>query len=78
MDDINEDNYLDDAMVPADPMHLVPKSDKFDHNTYNGYIQAKVRIMRNGIKQAGKVIARKRDGDNQPIGKGHVNPLLDT
>ena len=76
--DIKNNDYLDDAIIPKDPKIAAPKADEMDHDVYDGYIQAKVKLMRNGVKQAGRVIARKKDGDNRPVGRKHANPLLDT
>ena len=56
---------------------MAPESDKFDHNAYNGYIQTKIWLTRNGVKKSSKVIARKKDIDNRPIGQRHANSLLD-
>ena len=75
---VDDNEHLDNTVKPVDPTLLVPESNEFDHNVYNGYIQAEVRIMRNGVKQAGKVVAWRKGDDNQPIGKGHSNPLLET
>ena len=78
MAEIEDNSYLDDPVVPANPTLAAVESNEVDHSAYDGYIQAEVRIVRNGIKQAGTVVARKRDNDNRPIGKRHLNPLLDT
>ena len=40
--DIEDDSYLDDLLEPAAPKMTSVESDDMDHNSYNGYIQAKM------------------------------------
>jgi len=44
----------------------------------DNYIGAKIMTLRGGVLSRGLVIRRKRDGDGNPVGRSHMNPVLDT
>ena len=44
----------------------------------DNYISSELLFPRNGTLAKGKVTARKRDSEGNPIGRAHQNPILDT
>jgi hypothetical protein len=68
-----EDNNSGDTEPP-----VVDDEDDFDTEALDNYLQAEVVLAVGGENLSGKVIARKRDADGNPIGKANMNPILDT
>ena len=54
------------------------EADDMQHEAYNKYISARVRIPQGDSMSYGTVKRRKRDSDGNLIGKSNDNPLLDT
>ena len=44
----------------------------------DNYLNAEISVPRGGTLSKGRVIARKRDKDSNPIGLANTNPILDT
>lgn len=44
----------------------------------DNYVGAEIELPFGGSLKAGKVRGRARDANNEPVGKSHSNPLLDT
>ena len=74
----DDDDDFDEPIVPIDESLTMPEADDFDYDAYDGLIEAEVRLNRNGVQQAGRVVSRKTDKSGRPFGGGHANPLLDT
>jgi hypothetical protein len=56
----------------------MPEADSFTVDAYNKYIGAKLRMPLNDALSEAKVLGRARDGEGNPIGISHANPLQDT
>ena len=52
--------------------------DDFTADTVDNYLQAELRLPRNGDLVMAKVVRRLRDGEGKPLGKRSSNPVLDT
>jgi len=76
--DPDVEDYVTPEYVPIDHELQMPEADEWDPEAFDKYIAAEVRLPKNGEEILGKVIARKRDHDGNPIGKAHNNPILDT
>lgn len=44
----------------------------------DNYVAAELLLPRGGEMARGRVVSRKRDRDNNPVGRAHSNPILDT
>jgi len=89
-DDFNElevPDYLqqdddDDVHTPRfdhmEPEAAMPEADEMNHEDFDKYISAKVTLPRGDAFVLGKVIGRKRDAEDNPIGRAHSNPIFDT
>ena len=44
----------------------------------DNYIGAKIMTPRGGVLSRGRVVRSKRDGNGNPVGRSHTNPVLDT
>jgi len=44
----------------------------------DNYIGAEIMTPRGGILSRGQVIRQKQDGQGNPVGRSHINPVLDT
>jgi hypothetical protein len=56
----------------------MPEADSFTVNAYNKYIGAQLRLPLKDTLLEAKVLGRARDGEGNPIGISHANPLWDT
>jgi hypothetical protein len=56
----------------------MPEADDFTIDGVDKYISAEVFLLKGDSMTLGKVIGWKRDCNNNPIGVGHINPILDT
>jgi hypothetical protein len=56
----------------------MPDMDNFDPKTYDAYISAQFQLPRDDEYKLGKVIQRARGEEENPIGRHHQNPLMDT
>ncbi len=72
------EDYITPEYAPIDSDLQMPEADEWDSEAFDNYIAAEVRLPKNGEEVLGKVIARKRDHDGNPIGKANNNPILDT
>jgi hypothetical protein len=63
------DTLVDDSL---------PDQDEFTPDAYDKYLGAELLLARDDQVHPGKVVARKRDSNGDPIGKSNGNPLLDT
>jgi hypothetical protein len=57
---------------------IMPEYDKFDPNAFNQYINAELLLPGGDSLLTGKVIARKKDRDGNPVGRSNANPILDS
>ncbi len=66
--------YLDDTNV-MDPEYanaeITPKIE-------DNYLSAELMLPKSGVMVKGRMTARKRDLDGNPIGRANDNPILDT
>jgi hypothetical protein len=76
--DLFEDDgdYMDETIV--DPVFDKPEADEFTAETFDKYLTANVLLPRGDSQLKGKVVARARDSNNNPVGKANNNPILDT
>jgi hypothetical protein len=56
----------------------MPEADSFTVDAYDKYIGAQLRMPLNDALLEAKVLGRARDGEGNPIGISHANPLQDT
>ena len=77
--DIDEgaDDYDDEPPVLIEPEAAMPE-EEIDHDAYDGYLSAEIKLMRNGVESMGRVVSRKTDEDGKKTGKSNSNPLLDS
>jgi hypothetical protein len=61
-----------------EPEASMPEADDFTIDGFDKYIAAEVILPKGDNMVLGKVIGRKRDCNDNPIGMGHSNPILDT
>lgn len=73
-----EDDYETPHFEPVDKEAVMPEADEFSHEEYDKYISAKVLLPKGDQLVLGKVIGRKRDVNDNPIGVAHSNPIFDT
>jgi hypothetical protein len=79
-------SVLDDVFLPEDDAEyepyeqdaVMPKADDYTPEAYDQYLTAEVLLPNMGNATKGKVTARKRDADGNPIGQRHSKPILDT
>ena len=74
LQDADDDGYY----IPAEPEADKPEIDSFDEDTYSRFMSTEVLLPRGDYQYIAKVLGRKRDGDGNPIGQYHPNPILDT
>jgi hypothetical protein len=74
---VDEDD-IDLADQLHDPESSKPDVDDYTPEEQDEYLSAVVDMPRDGDLITGRVTRRKRDAENQPLGKKHSNPLLDT
>jgi hypothetical protein len=67
--------YSDDSTGDEATM---PEADNYDHDAFDQYINAEVLIPVGDSLLTGKVIARKKDRDGNPVGRSNANPILDS
>jgi ribosomal protein L15 len=72
------DNSVTPDHPPMEPENSMPEADNWDAEAYDQYISAEVLLPKDGQEVLGQVVARKRDADGNPIGRGNSNPILDT
>jgi hypothetical protein len=79
-DDVDPEveDYITPEYVPVNKELQMPEADEWDSEAFDKYIATEVRLSKNGEEILGKVVARKRDHDGNPIGKANSNPILDT
>ncbi len=68
----------DDDYYQAEPEGDMPEADDFTPDAFDVYISAQVQLPKNDALVSGKVIGRKRDANDNPIGVSNSNPILDT
>jgi hypothetical protein len=76
----------DDVFLPEDDAEyepyeqdaVMPEAHDYTPEAYDQYLTAEVLLPNMGNVTKGKVTARKRDADGNPIGQCHSNPILDT
>ena len=54
------------------------EADDTEFETFDKFLGAELLVNDNGEAVPAKVLKRARDNDGKPIGKTHLNPLLDT
>jgi hypothetical protein len=54
------------------------EADDYTPDAYDQYLPAEVLLPNMGNVMKGKVTARKRDANVNPIGRRHTNPILGT
>jgi len=74
----DDDDALTPHFDPIEPEAEMPEADAFTHEEYDKYISAEVILPKGDQMVLGKVIARKRDINDNPIGVAHSNPIFDT
>jgi hypothetical protein len=67
--------YSDDSTGDEATM---PEADDYDHDAFDQYINAEVLLPVGDSLLTGKVIARKKDRDGNPVGRSNANPILDS
>lgn len=84
--DAQRDRVKDQAYASIVAAKYYGERKKFSFETYvtihqeayDQYISAEVLLPKDGQEVLGQVVARKRDADGNPIGRGNSNPILDT
>jgi len=74
----DDDDVLTPYFDPIEPEADMPEADAFTHEEYDKYISAEVILPKGDQMILGKVIARKREINDNPIGVAHSNPIFDT
>ena len=74
-DDVFEEDDVDD---PMEPEASKADADDFTPEAYDQHLTASLNLPHGGERVKRIVKGRKRDADGRPIGKQHLNPLLDT
>lgn len=79
-EDLPEFMFDEDANVePQDPDYIQPELDEsFTPEEYDQYLATEVLLPHGGEMKKGKVTARKRDAEGNPVGLRNNNPILDT
>ena len=82
-DDLNPTATAADAIPLAEEygdMNQPAKidADDIEFETFDQYLNSEFMINQDGDAAIAKVVKRARDNQGNPIGKRHVNPLLDT
>ncbi|MGH7954979.1 MAG: hypothetical protein ACREOZ_03375 [Gloeomargaritales cyanobacterium] len=62
----------------VEPDAEMPEADDFDSEAYDKYISAQVLLPEGDKLVSCRVVNRKRDRDDHPIGRHNRNPILDT
>ena len=73
-----DDDCDNQYWCPVESEGTQPEADSFTSDTLDQYLSAQVLVPVAGELVRGKVIARKRDHNGNPIGVRHSNPILDT
>lgn len=77
-----DDNGNDETETPQfEPVEVeaaMPEADDFDMEAFDKYLSAEVVLPKGDQMLLGKVVTRKRDLDDNRIGKAHSNPIFDT
>ena len=76
--DADDEEAITPQFEPIEPEASMPEADDFDVEAYDKYLSAEVVLPKGYQMLLGKVIARKRDADDNPIGRSHSNPIFDT
>jgi hypothetical protein len=74
--DVNDTAYI--PYIPMEPEAEKPDADEFTPTECDQLIAAEVLIPKDDVLQPATVISRKRDESGNPIGRSHINPMLDT
>jgi hypothetical protein len=74
--DVNDIAYK--PYLPMEPEAEKPDADEFTPTECDQLIAAEVLIPKDDVLQPATVISRKRDESGNPIGRSHINPMLDT
>jgi len=77
-EDDNTDICNDEKHQPVKPEAEMPEADCWDSDAFDQYLLAELIIPRGDGFESGKVVARKRDSNGNPVGRSDQNPLLDT
>jgi hypothetical protein len=75
--EVYDDNEPGRAMPSIDPIDI-KGIDKYDPDSYDGYITAQVLLPRGHEFKLGTVLRRRADENGKPIGESNDNPILDT
>ena len=73
----NADSLLGDGFALDDPAGDTPPLETTPEIGDN-YIGTELLLPRGDAMARGRVVSRKRDSDNNPVGRAHSNPILDT
>ena len=71
-----EDDEVDN--IPFEPEARMPNVDDYEADAYDSLLLAEPLLPRGPTLVPARVIGRKRDGDSNPIGNYHSNPLMNT
>jgi hypothetical protein len=73
-----DDNFETPQYEHVEPKASMPEADEYTPEEFDKYISAEVLLPKGNNLVLGKLIGRKRDGDDNPIGVAHKNPIFDT
>jgi len=76
--DANDEEFETPHFEPVDKEAEMPEADEFSHEEYDKYISAEVLLPKGDQLVLGKVVGRKRDANDNPIGVAYANPIFDT
>jgi len=74
-EDLTPDPTYYDDTDPADPEY---GDAEVTPETGDNYLSAELMLPKGGVLVKGRVTARKRDRDGNPVGRANDNPILDT
>jgi len=74
----DDDDSQTPRFDPIEPEAAMPEAEDFTPEAFDKYISAEVLLPRGDCMVLGKIINRKRDADDNPIGVAHSNPIFDT
>jgi hypothetical protein len=77
-DNILDEQYETPLYESVEPEATMPEMDDFTLDDFDKYISAEVLLPKGDEMVLGKVIGRKRDIDDNPIGVANSNPILGT
>ena len=56
----------------------IPEANNFDKESYKRFLTTQVMLPQGDHYKSGTVIGHKQDANGNPIGCGHLNPILDS